>query len=150
MDDSPFVALTVGYNTWISVNYCKDWLFLEGIREVLQNQMDGMTSVATKKAFIDPIPLAKDYNGKKYKNYEFRNTQNRAQILGEIIYDPGKEMLSVWNIGHLETGDLLLGGTKDLDDNVELIGRFGEGMKLSALALLRAGKPISIMNGTKV
>ena len=39
----------------------------------------------------------------------------------------------------MEKGNLLLGGFKDTN-NDEIIGRFGEGMKLSVLALCRAEK----------
>jgi hypothetical protein len=43
----------------------------------------------------------------------------------------------IWNKGNLVTANLLLGGTKDIQNSAEIIGRFGEGMKLSALSLIR-------------
>lgn len=43
-------------NTWISMNYCKKWDIWEGIREILQNQMDGITSLIGKTN-ISVIPV---------------------------------------------------------------------------------------------
>jgi hypothetical protein len=43
----------------------------------------------------------------------------------------------IWNKGKLEIANLLLGGTKDIQNSAEIIGRFGEGIKLSALSLIR-------------
>ena len=58
------------------------------------------------------------------------------EIVGEIKYDEDKQVLTIWNYGKLERGNLLLGGFKDPNDP-GVIGRFGEGMKLSALAICR-------------
>ena len=35
-------------NTWISMNYCRNWIW-EGIREILQNQLDGIIMNIGKK-----------------------------------------------------------------------------------------------------
>ena len=50
----------------------------------------------------------------------------------------------------METGDLLLGGLKDDLNNEEIIGRFGEGMKLAALAFVRKNKRFSIITDGKL
>ena len=36
-------------NTWISMNYCRNWKIWEGIREILQNQLDGIIMKIGKK-----------------------------------------------------------------------------------------------------
>ena len=53
-------------NTWISMNYCKSWGILEGIREFLQNQMDGITSLIGKSN-IHVEPYNPTRNGVKYQ-----------------------------------------------------------------------------------
>ena len=70
--------------------------------------------------------------------FEFRN-KNNNELLGEITYNERFKELTVWNIGSLETADLLLGCQKHEEGktNKDIIGRFGEGMKLAALSFLK-------------
>ena len=44
------------------------------------------------------------------------------------------------NIGKLETGDLLFGCEKGIENEEDIIGRFGEGLKLAALTLNKLNK----------
>ena len=135
-------------NTWISMNYCKSWGIWEGIRELLQNQMDGVTSIIGKSN-IKVIPFDPARNGVKYQfRFVHKDIQNKP--LGEILYNEVNNTLTIWNEGKLETGDLLLGGTKDIENNEEIIGRFGEGMKLAALAFVRKNKRFSIITNGKI
>ena len=68
----------------------------------------------------------------KGNNFEiqFKN-KNTNEIVGEINYDINNEVLTIWNIGNLEIGDLL-GRKKGKENNCEIIGRFGEGIKIAA------------------
>ena len=134
-------------NTWISMNYCKKWDIWEGIREILQNQMDGITSLIGKTN-ISVIPVGPMENNVKYQ-FDFKN-KNTNETKGQILYNEVNNTLSVWNEGKLETGDLLLGGLKDSQNDEEIIGRFGEGMKLAALAFVRKGKRFSIITDRKL
>ena len=113
----------------------------------MQNQYDGIIERIYKlnnnslsmKEIKENIYVEQDPNE---TDFIFYNNCHRDEIVGEIKYDEddgGK--LTVWNYGKLERGNLLLGGFKD-PDNPGLIGRFGEGMKLSALALCRKEKKI--------
>ena len=134
-------------NTWISMNYCKSWDIWEGIRELLQNQMDGVTSLIGKSN-IQVIPLDPAINGVKYQfNFIHKDTEVGY---GQILYNQVNSTLTIWNKGKLETGDLLLGGTKDIVNSEEIIGRFGEGMKLAALAFVRKNKRFSIITDGKL
>ena len=129
-------------NTWISNDYCSDWKLHEAIREILQNQMDGMC-IKSKggKKFID-------INTANENEYEFDFIHKETnEKLGEIRYDKENKVLTIWNLGTLETADLLLGGIKGETKNVEIIGRFGEGMKLAALAFARLQKIFIIITG---
>ena len=132
-------------NTWISINYCSDWNLHEAIREILQNQMDGMCNNnihSVEKKNIFPKKGTNEYD------FDFVN-HNSDEKLGEIRYDKENKILTVWNYGSLATADLLFGGIKDKSDNKEIIGRFGEGMKLAALSFCRLGKIFIVVTGGK-
>ena len=117
-------------NTWISKDYCRNWGLHEGIRELICNQYDGICEQLPKeKVGIDKLDNKTDYL--------FYDNKNENDIYGAINYIKEKETLMIWNKGNLETANLLLGGTKDIQNSDEIIGRFGEGMKLSALSLIR-------------
>ena len=140
--ETPFIGmLNHETNTWISNDYCSDWKLHEAIREILQNQMDGMC-IKSKggKKFIEINPSENELD------FEFIHSQTKEK-LGAIKYDKENKVLTIWNIGTLETADLLLGGVKGASENQEIIGRFGEGMKLAALAFNRLGKIFMIITG---
>ena len=134
-------------NTWISMNYCRNWGIWEGIREILQNQLDGIIMNIGKKN-IKIIPYGPTHNNIQFQ-YKFIHKDNPNDMFGEIEYNEVNKILKIWNKGSLETGDLLLGGIKDTLNNEEIIGRFGEGMKLAALSFVREGKFISIITSGK-
>ena len=117
-------------NTWISKNYCRHWGLHEGLRELLCNQYDGICD-SIKKEKVEPEKME---NG---TDYLFCDSNNKDIIYGGINYDKEKQTLMIWNNGSLAASNLLLGGTKDIQNSVDIIGRFGEGMKLSALSLIR-------------
>ena len=124
-------------NTWISNKYVSNWGIHEAIREIIQNQSDGLTEkyLNNFKAF----PLKDKYE------FDFKLLNETLKIVGGIRYDEEEEKLTIWNEGELQTGDLLLGGTKNISNNKLLKGRFGEGMKLAALALIRNSKIFKII-----
>ena len=117
-------------NTWISKDYCRNWGLHEGIRELVCNHYDGICDHIQK----ENVKVEKEENNTDYIFCDIRNVNN---IYGAINYIKEKETLMIWNKGKLETANLLLGGTKDIQNSAEIIGRFGEGMKLSALSLIR-------------
>ena len=139
---TPFIGMfNKEANTWISNDYCSDWKLHEAIREILQNQMDGMCIKAKGgKKFIEVNTSTNEYD------FDFIHSETNEK-LGEIRYDKDHKVLTIWNIGTLETADLLLGGKKGETENEEIIGRFGEGMKLAALAFGRLGKIFIIITG---
>ena len=128
-------------NTWISKEYCPDWQLWHGLREILQNQYDGIIErlyiksgkALSMKEIKANLYIEDDRNG---TDFRFYSNENMEEIVGEIKYDEDKQVLTIWNYGKLERGNLLLGGFKDPNDP-GVIGRFGEGMKLSALAICR-------------
>ena len=135
-DASYFVEKTM-QNTWISNKYVSNWGIHESIREIIQNQVDGITEKYLNNYKV--FPLKNGYE------FDFKVDDESLKIIGGIRYDIDQEKLTVWNEGELQTGDLLLGGTKNLSNNKLLKGRFGEGMKLAALALTRNSKIFKII-----
>ena len=124
-------------NTFISKNYIDDWKPKDALREVLQNQFDGINSkIGKSNVRIKP----KQTDRLNAFEFEFRHKETNI-LYGEINYNPDENYkeLEVWNIGSLESADLLLGCQKHEEGklNKEIIGRFGEGMKLAALTFLK-------------
>ena len=125
-------------NTWISVDYCPKWGFKEGLRELLQNQRDELVNILGQENIeTDAI-----------SNFKKKGTND---IYGRIRYDKFREKLCIENKGKLETYNLLLGGTtRRFNPSQGIIGQFGEGLKIAALALLRLNKIFSIINNDQV
>ena len=117
-------------NTWISKDYCRNWGLHEGLRELICSHYDGICDHLQK----ENVGIDKSDNK---TDYLFFDNRNNKDIYGAINYIKDKKTLMIWNKGNLETANLLLGGTKDIQNSPEIIGRFGEGMKLAALSLIR-------------
>lgn len=137
-------------NMWISERYCKEWKLKEGIRELLQNQYDAIISnIGTKHNLKIDKKGEINFNGnKKYLEYYFRK-KNEDKIYGKIIYDKNKKVLSIINEGELFLADFLLGSLKSEENNPELIGKYGERMKIAILSLCRLQKKVTIISSKK-
>lgn len=144
------LKVLVDNNMWISEKYCEEWGIKEGIREIIQNQYDAIIS-KIKRNNLYCAKKGEFYiiNGnKKYLDYEFVN-KNNNKIYGKIIYDKKNKILSFSNEGEIVFADFLLGSFKKEENNAELIGNFGEGMKLAILSLCRKNKNVSIISSNK-
>jgi hypothetical protein len=128
-------------NMWISEKYCKNWGLKEGIREFLQNQYDSIITQIKSKENL--------YVEKSGLNFKFTNKNNNSTICGKIEYDKINKILSISNEGHICLADFLLGGIKDEQTNLDLIGHFGEGMKLGILGLCRENKNVTIISSNQ-
>ena len=151
LDDKPVLNLEGFTNMWISERYCKEWGLKEGIRELLQNQYDGVISKIKTKDNLKVIQTGKKVNIDNRNislNFDLINKKDN-KTYGQIIYNYKKETLTISNEGILWLGDFLLGGTKSEKNNSDLIGKFGEGMKLAILALCRLGKNVTIISSNK-
>jgi len=138
-------------NMWISEKYCKNWGLREAIREFIQNQYDGViTQIGTKKnLLVEKTGSVYNFNGRnKFLEYDFIKKDEYKQF-GKIRYDKRSKNLSISNKGELFLSDFLLGGSKDEENNVDIIGTFGEGMKLAILALCRLEKEVIIISSKK-
>jgi hypothetical protein len=138
-------------NTYISTNYVSSWGLKEGVREIIQNLMDAVTQYAIdhggSKKDIQVVVLDPKLEGQRWREYGFIF---RDQQIGSIEYDPINSVVRCTNPGTIPIQAILLGGThKNKVTSLEIIGRFGEGMKLAALALLRCNKTFTIKTGGK-
>lgn len=98
----------------LTTDYVPDWGLWEGIREIIQNSMDGET---------DGYPATVAHKG---------------------------TTLSCSSAGVRLDRNVLLLGTSSKRDNNAYIGKFGEGMVLGILALVRAGHSVRIVNDDEV
>ena len=132
---------------WISEKYCKNWGLKEAIKEFIQNQYDGIISLIESKKNLKITKIGNEYlinERKQYLDYDFYN-KNDNKIYGKIKFDKNKKILSISNEGELFLADFLLGGSKSEENNPDIIGTFGEGMKLAILALCRLEKKVTII-----
>ena len=129
-------------NTWISSVYCSKWGLKEAVREILQNQRDEIVNQLGQE----------NIESKSISKYDFNFLKKGTnEIYGKIRYDKLRSILSIENKGKLETFNLLLGGTtRKNNSSPGIIGQFGEGLKIAAIALLRENKMISIINNNQV
>ncbi len=139
-------------NMWISEKYCKEWGLREAIREFLQNQFDGIiTNIKSKKNLkVEKVGSIYTINGiNQYLEYDLKK-KDEDKIYGKIRYNKDKKELSISNEGELSLADFLLGGSKEELNNPDIIGIFGEGMKLAILALCRLEKKVTIFSSDKL
>ena len=139
-------------NMWISEKYCKNWGLREAIREFIQNQYDGVITKIESKKNLKVVKIGDEYtiNGiKHYLEYDFMK-KDEDKIYGKIRYNRNKKELSISNEGEILLADFLLGGSKEELSNPDIIGVFGEGMKLAILALCRLEKNVTIISSEKL
>ena len=138
-------------NMWISENYCSTWGIKEAIREFIQNQYDGIIKIIKTKKNLKVKSIGEKHNINgifTYLDFDFLKN-NELTIYGKIRYDEENKTLTISNKGKLYLGNFLLGSLKEEIKNPELIGKFGEGMKLAILALCRKKKDVIIISANK-
>jgi len=135
-------------NTGISVHYVSDWSLKEGERELVQNAVDGMIAYMKavdancKKADWKINMFEHNHTAGVFRTFEFVWPAQQNAIIGRISYDPDAQAITLQNPGTINKFNLLLGGSGSAkqQNDPDIIGRFGEGMKLAALALHRPSK----------
>lgn len=103
----------------IQTDYLPDWGAYEGIRELLQNGKDAETEHGARFV-VDHVP-----------------TSHLSKV----------GTLRITTEGTTLAHENLLLGNSSKADRADLIGKFGEGLKLGVLALVRAGHPVKIRSG---
>ena len=137
------------FNMWVSDNYVSHWGFKEGIREFIQNQYDGMIIKIGDKNNLNVEKIEKKNGINDFKFYK-KLIFDKKEYYGGITYNNFKEKLTIWNKGTINKVDFLFGSLKQEMNNQDIIGRYGEGMKLGFLALNRLNKNVKIISEKKI
>ena len=112
------------YELTIKATYLPGWHVWEGVREIIQNSRDAEIQ----------------YSAPMTVKYAERQRDGKKGIGAVVITNEGVV---------LPKEALLIGHTTKEGDS-RLIGKFGEGLKYSCLALLRLGIEVKIKNGSEV
>jgi hypothetical protein len=111
------------YELSIKASYVPGWDTYAGVREIIQNARDAEIQ------FDAPMKV------------EFMKRRRNGEEVGALV---------VTNTGcTMPLKVLLMGHTTKLDDS-RLIGKYGEGLNVGVLALLRLGVEVLIRNGSEV
>lgn len=122
-------------------SYASHWDSRAGIREIVQNWYDGM---------VEKVPYFGDLEISKEISEETWIGKWNSQVHGTLVYDNTSKKLLFHNFNtSLERKILLLGSTSK-KDNKNFVGKFGEGLKVGILALLREKKKINIRSGREL
>ena len=128
-------------NSGIAKTYVPEWGLKEGIREIVQNTLDACT-VANGGSRDGVSIQAVQTDGRRMGSFTIWG--KNEQELGAIMMDQESNTLRLMNSGTISRMNLLLGGTEKPEGGAAIIGRFGEGMKLAIVALVRVGKQVHI------
>lgn len=79
-----------------------------------------------------------------FEDHEPCDQTNEVMELGKIVYFPSREKLTLINYNTELMRKVLLLGFSKKASNREVIGQFGEGLKVGALALVREGRVVSM------
>jgi len=108
----------------IKADYLADWGMYEGVRELIQNAKDAETEMSAKMT-----------------------VRHRKEALPD---GSPSGVLVIENEGCSLPHEALLFGHTTKSDRTDTIGKFGEGLKLGVLALVRAGHNVRIRSGSEV
>ncbi|XP_062518650.1 uncharacterized protein LOC134193825 isoform X1 [Corticium candelabrum] len=144
-------------NLSIERSYSPTWQLWEGVREMVQNWYDGL--LETRESLRKTIYVPK-LEIEKSENSEERTVEYNASVdlpsgglttrrdLGKVCYSAEKKCLTLVNHKtELARKVLLLGYTKKPHCE-DVIGEFGEGLKIGALALYREGRRVTVETKT--
>lgn len=140
-------------NLHVSAYYVLWWHVPDALRELVQNMIDEINAsiLAENVDLHTHALLSLEPDGVDGTHIIWYTDYNGLKVRGRIRYHKELKMLVLQNPGCIPMSALLLGGgtktTAPPSDDVA--GRFGEGMKLAILVLLRAGKSVTIHTGGK-
>lgn len=135
----------------LTQDYAKSWKIWEGLREVIQNWYDGLlstidhlsTSGAQTRTLEGPVISRSESDLSEIFKATAHFTGEKDEIpLGRIEVDKLENSLYLIN-SHTELArKVLLLGYSAKSERKEVIGQFGEGLKVGALALVREGRQL--------
>ena len=120
-------------NMRINEKYRKNWEIDDAIREIIQNQR---YSIVVQ---ISNENMKVKSEGIYYFLFKNKDNKDNTNKYGEIIFYKNKKEIFVSNKCYIDENSLSLGNRKydGSKINNDIIGRFGEGMKITILTFLR-------------
>ena len=109
------------YELTISTNYVPDWTYIEAFRELFQNAIDNEITNPDNKMGFSFIPY----------------DEGSETGIGDVVISNKSSSL--------DASSLLLGSTTKAND-VNTLGKHGEGYKIAFMVLLREGKTVKVCN----
>lgn len=144
----------------LTTRYASSWKTWEGIRELVQNWHDGLftclgngegnSQTEERISSSSKIYFKQWYDSNQnvhfYTAWEnpVKQRDNQARELGKILYCEDNGRLYLVNHNTSLMRKILLLGFSQKAGNKEVIGQFGEGLKIGALALIREGRKITM------
>ncbi|KAI6654855.1 Chain B, Baculoviral IAP repeat-containing protein 7 [Oopsacas minuta] len=135
----------------LTQDYAKSWKIWEGLREIVQNWYDGLLS--TIDHISNSVPQNKSLEGpllsrnesqvlEVYSAYARYYGETEEIQLGRIEVDKLNNSIHLINSYTELARKVLLLGYSAKSERKEVIGQFGEGLKVGALALVREGRQL--------
>ncbi|ESO88031.1 hypothetical protein LOTGIDRAFT_234797 [Lottia gigantea] len=134
----------------ITSSYARHWGEWEGVRELVQNWHDGVHSTL---ASLESIPIGKNIvqfkghvSGYSAEFDAFIEDEKKGNqiLLGNLNYDGLTSKLKLTNYKTCLQKKILLLGYSAKAEKKEIIGQFGEGLKIGTLALVRKGYMVTM------
>ena len=116
----------------------------EGNSFIYEEKAKGNICVNEPKSFLRDRTHGLDESLGGSKRSDQNETTASGLELGRIVYFPSKEKLTLINYNTELMRKVLLLGYSKKTSNKEVIGQFGEGLKVGALALVREGRVVSM------
>ena len=130
----------------LTQDYAKSWKIWEGLREIVQNWYDGLLSTIDHMAASlgqqsPEAPAISRYESDLCVEYR-ASSRCSEEPLGRIVLDKRDSSLHLVNSSTELARRVLLLGYSAKSERKEVIGQFGEGLKVGALALVREGRQL--------
>ena len=133
----------------LTQDYAKSWKIWEGLREIVQNWYDGLLStidhISASLGQQTPLlegPFISQTESDLRVEFSASARWTEEQLLGRIVFDKENNSLHLINSSTELARKVLLLGYSAKSDRREVIGQFGEGLKVGALALVREGRQL--------
>jgi len=116
------------------VGYCRSWTPANGVREFVQNWWDAVRDVAQGEVVVS--------SSASEGQMRFTATDSASHELGKIEWS--EQELLIANQGTIGPEVLALGNSSKQQEGAKFAGGHGEGLKVGALALVRARHTVQL------
>ncbi|XP_060065602.1 uncharacterized protein LOC132545939 [Ylistrum balloti] len=132
----------------LTAKYASTWGSWEGVRELVQNWHDGIYDTVNQRGVSliskNEIIFCEEGNNHNFKACLVNSDTREETILGRLIYNQFENKLTLINSCTELHKKILLLGYSGKSSSKEIIGQFGEGLKVGALALVRNGHLVTM------